>query len=439
MDVRVDEARDDGHALAADDGRAGIAGLPDLGVVADGDDPIAGEGDRRRAGSGRVEREDVGAEHGDIGGAAGSGECGHVPQVAKSFCQHAHDACAKTFCQVLLSASMTRPTIRDVAAAAGVSPTTVSHALNGKGRVDAATRARVEATAVALGYRPSRVAQGLRSGRTGTLGLALPEMPDTAGSAEMIGVDFYLQVAAGATRAAFASDHALLLLPTLRDAADVQRLGLDGAILNDPATNDPRIDAFDAAGVPVVTLDRDLGRPQRPWVASDTQANTRRALDHMAEAGAHRIALLTMAAQWSWLVDTEEAYQAWCTERGREPLVQRSPLNVTDAIAAQNAGALLDRRRPPDAIFTPPERYAVAVGRAAATRGLALGSDLLLAAGVDSHEARTHDPPITALELHPARQGAEAVRLLEAILAGQDPGAPRLVEAELRVRASTRR
>ncbi|XGU21714.1 LacI family DNA-binding transcriptional regulator [Rhodococcus sp. 3Y1] len=51
---------------------------------------------------------------------------------------------------------------------------TVSYALNGKGRVDAATRARVQEVADRLGYRANRSAQNLRSGRTATLGLMLP-------------------------------------------------------------------------------------------------------------------------------------------------------------------------------------------------------------------------------------------------------------------------
>lgn len=65
------------------------------------------------------------------------------------------------------------PTLRDVATAAGVAVSTVSYALNGKGRVDSATRARVQEVADRLGYRANRSAQNLRSGRTATLGLML--------------------------------------------------------------------------------------------------------------------------------------------------------------------------------------------------------------------------------------------------------------------------
>ena len=82
------------------------------------------------------------------------------------------------------------PTLRDVASAAGVAVSTVSYALNGKGRVDAATRARVQEVADRLGYRANRSAQNLRSGRTATLGLMLPA-PDQLSSAEYLNFDWY--------------------------------------------------------------------------------------------------------------------------------------------------------------------------------------------------------------------------------------------------------
>src|SRR6266550_6155811 len=81
---------------------------------------------------------------------------------------------------------MSQPTIHDVAKAAGVSVTTVSHALNGKGRVDPNTRARVAQVVHRLGYRANRHARGLRMGRSGSLGLLLPVSGD-ARSDETLG------------------------------------------------------------------------------------------------------------------------------------------------------------------------------------------------------------------------------------------------------------
>jgi DNA-binding LacI/PurR family transcriptional regulator len=181
-----------------------------------------------------------------------------------------------------------------------------------------------------------------------------------------------------------------------------------------------------------VTIDRDLARPERTWwVGSDTHASTLRVLDHLAEAGARRIALLTLDAPWSWLADSAAAYDEWCAAQGAAPLTVSLPLGSG---AEPAASQLLDTA---DAIFAPPEHFAPAVARAATRRGLRLGADLVLAAGVDSTEARTHHPAITALDLNPQRQGEQAVELLEALLAGGEPSAPRIVAAELRVRPSS--
>src|ERR1051326_5300167 len=121
----------------------------------------------------------------------------------------------------------TRPTIRDVARAAGVSVTTVSHALNGKGRVDPDTRARVAQVTRRLGYRASPHAQGRRMGRSGSLGLLLPISGD-ARSDETLRLDFYMRLAGAAAAAAFSRDSALILLPPVIAGAGLRGLTIDG-------------------------------------------------------------------------------------------------------------------------------------------------------------------------------------------------------------------
>ena len=128
-----------------------------------------------------------------------------------------------------------RVTIRDVAAAVGLSPTTVSHALNGKGRVDPATRDRVAKTAKQLGYRPDRTARRLRSGRSGAIALLLPFVERDIARDEMLALDYYMHLARAAAQAAFVRGHPMLLTPPLRDIDDLRDLGVDGGVVCDPA------------------------------------------------------------------------------------------------------------------------------------------------------------------------------------------------------------
>jgi DNA-binding LacI/PurR family transcriptional regulator len=331
-------------------------------------------------------------------------------------------------------AGRSRVTIGDVARGAGVSPTTVSHALNGKGVVRPATRARVLRTAERLGYLPNSAARNLRNGRTATLGLMFPRE-------QFSGVEYYLQLASAAANAAFARDHGVLLIPPMHGPEQLRRFAVDGAIVSDPGAGDPRLAAFDALGLPTVSIDRDVSRGDDDpwWVAADNVANTRVALDHLVDAGARRVAFLTGDATWGWLDDSLRAYLGWARERGCEPLVATASMAAHERGAAAAAGELLDRPDPADAIFTPPDRFALGVLRAARERGLDVPDRLRIVVGVDSSQARLADPPITAIDLHPDQTGRAAVDMLLARIDGVPVTAPRILPAQLRVRASTAR
>lgn len=99
-----------------------------------------------------------------------------------------------------------RATIRDVAAHAGVSTTTVSHALNGKGRIDPTTRDRVLSAAAEFGYRASRAARALRTRRTHAIAFLVPPFERAPTQTEMLGLDLYMKQASAAAQAAAARE-----------------------------------------------------------------------------------------------------------------------------------------------------------------------------------------------------------------------------------------
>ncbi|MEV4898856.1 LacI family DNA-binding transcriptional regulator [Nonomuraea sp. NPDC055795] len=335
-----------------------------------------------------------------------------------------------------MKTSRARPRIRDVAEAAGVSETTVSHVLNNKGRVDAATRAKVAEVAERLGYRPNSNAKSLRSGRTDTIALLLPVGVDTTNNHHILAVDFYLSLTMNCVEAAFDRDQALLQLPPLRELGDLRRFSIDGGIVVDPVPQDPRVAMFHQLNVPVVTIGRDIARPGDPWwVAADSVASTTAVLDHLAEAGAERVAMLSVDIEWSWFTDAERAYAEWSRARGRDPLLVLAKPDKLPGSAAEAANALLDLR--PDAVYAPPQWLATGLLRAARERGVRVPGDLLVSVGVDSHLARTSEPPLTAVDLDPARTAREAVDLLVRRIEDGEPAGPRLIPVGLRPRAST--
>lgn len=330
-----------------------------------------------------------------------------------------------------------RPTIHDVASAAGVSVTTVSDALNGKGRVDPATRARVAEVVQRLGYRANRHARGLRSGRSGALGLLLPVGADVR-SDEALTLDYYMRLASAAAATTFSHGQALMLLPPRITPDGLRGFAIDGGIVVDPSARDARTTLFGRLGLPVVTIERDLGRSDERWyVATNADVNTRQLLSHLAQRGARRIALLLPRADWAWATETREAYESWIREQGGRPIVARVALTPADESAFDATRRLLERRRPPDAIFVAASRFIPGTLRAAKAAGRDIPGELLLAAGVDGVHAREGEPPVTALDLHPELQAEAAVEMLLARLAGEPAEAPRYVDATLQVRAST--
>jgi DNA-binding LacI/PurR family transcriptional regulator len=331
----------------------------------------------------------------------------------------------------------TRPTIHDVARMAGVSVTTVSHALNGKGRVDPATRSRVALAVRQLGYRANHHARGLRSGKTGSLGLLLPVTGDVRPE-EALSLDFYMRLTSAAAAAAFSREYALMLLPSTIAESGLTGFGIDGGIVVDPSPSDQRVSLLIERGLPVVTIERDHGRPDDPWyVTSATDATTWRMLDHLAKRGAQRIALLVPEPGWGWGSETLSAYTAWTDERA----VPRLAVPVSMVHGERNAfnatRRLLTGAEPPDAIFADAARFVRGVLRGAKAAGRKVPADLLIAAGVDTVAAREGDPPVTALDLHPERQAVAAVEMLVARLTNSPVQAPRHIPATLRPRAST--
>lgn len=332
--------------------------------------------------------------------------------------------------------------IRDVAAAADVSVTTVSHALNNKGRLPESTRELVRETARRLGYRPNPSAQRLVGGHTGLLGLTIAH-PGSTPPATITDVAYFVQLLSAASTTALNRGYALVLSTNDPERTDVWRqTPLDGAVVVDPVTNDPTVTALQAAGTPVVTTGRVLGAPATAtnhWVDNDHVAGTERLLAHLQRAGAERIALVSAPVRTSYTHDLHEAYTSWCAARDVPPQIAivGDDFGVGAGFAA--AAEVLDGDRP-DAILGALDRLALGALLAAQTRDLKVPDDIMIAGYTDSESNLRTDPAITALQLHPGQIGQRAVELLIDLVEDVEPRESQvLVPTRLTARGSTRR
>lgn len=173
-------------------------------------------------------------------------------------------------------------TIRDVARAAGVSASTVSRALANPDVVDPSTRERVTRVADALRYRPNRAAQGLITGRTGNLGLILPDLANP----------FFPSVVKAIQQRAHESDYQVFVADT--DEVPQSELGLvrslakqvDGVILCSPRMKPAELREA-STYVPVVLANRHAGAISS--VTIDSPGGMRSVVDHLADLGHRKI------------------------------------------------------------------------------------------------------------------------------------------------------
>jgi len=324
----------------------------------------------------------------------------------------------------------------DVARAAGVSVTTVSHALSGKGRIPESTRLRVLEQAAAMRYRPNLAARRLAGGRSQLLAIAvsLPgelPMPVTE-------VNYFNQAIHAATARALERSYALVVCPPTPGAEVWSRIPLDGLIVLDPVAGDPMLPELRARSVPLVLVGRDLtGGDGDYCVDNDHLAGTRAALDHLADRGAQRVALLAGDMGDAFTDDCIAAHRAWCVERGVEPVVELVPFGQLSE--PRHAARLFDRPDPPDGVYANEEALGVAMAVAAERAGVRVPQELMVVVAADGQPSGS-PVPLTALELNPARTAEEAVDVLIDLVEGRPPAERlRLIPTRLVERASTQR
>ena len=326
--------------------------------------------------------------------------------------------------------------IKEVAVAAGVSTTTVSHALSGKGRLPESTRERVRQIAADLGYRPSAAARSLASGRTGIIAMTVSGSEDF--TVQVGDLDYFLQVINAATSTALERDYAVTLLPAHWSPETLARVPLDGGIVIDPVRNDPMVQALNGRALPVVTLGRQPDGPDdAPWVDNDHRAGARTMLDHLVESGATRVALLAAQMVSSYEADTLEAYTQWCTRHGVKPCVAQVQAGLSERAAYAETVKLLQGPTPPDAIYATLDRLALGALLGAEAQGLRVPDDVRIGACSESDESRRSRPALTALRLNPELLAAEAIDLLIDLIEGRPTSRQRVVPSVLIPRRST--
>jgi DNA-binding LacI/PurR family transcriptional regulator len=329
-----------------------------------------------------------------------------------------------------LHSSIERPTSIDVARCAGVSQSTVSLVLSGKGRgrVSEATQERVRQCARELGYRPNAAAQALRLGASRAVALLVPDMTNP----------FFSRVLRGAQRAAAEAGYIVILVDTRNDrhwesqSFEALRAGpVDGYMLFE-------VTAPEALGADENVVMMETEAPRRPSVRFDGEAGAAAAFEHLVGLGHRRIGHLAAAFRALTFEHREKSRRRVLTEAGIDPDAQPrvlTPITIDDA--RQNALALLDEN--PTAVFCDDDVIAAGVYLAARERGIRIPDDLSVVGFDDMEFARVLEPPLTTVALDADLLGSKSFELLELRLNGKRTRERVVLPAELLVRGSTAR
>ena len=311
-----------------------------------------------------------------------------------------------------------KPTIRDIAAVAGVSHGTVSRVLNGGHWVSSDARAAVEEAIRTTGYTANHAARSLATGRSGSLAFLLTEPQHL-----LFSDPTFALLLRGAAEALAQRSMTLVLLVagSAAERASVTQYvsagHVDGVLLISSHESDPLIESLLAANVPTVCCGLPLGHQSDvSTVSVDEVGSARTMTRHLLDQGHRRIAMIagphdTPGGKYRLVGFRDELGDAFDAA-----LVEEGDYSSDSGIAAMNR--LLERGAPPDAVFAASDLMAAGAVTALRRAGLRVPEDVAVAGFDDSGLAATHEPPLTTMRQPWDQISERMVALLLDVIAG---------------------
>lgn len=299
-------------------------------------------------------------------------------------------------------------TIYRIANAVGVSPSTVSRAFSRPEMVKAEVRERILTTARELGYAPNRAARGLATGRTGVIGMLVPDVENP----------FFPPLIRAVQVAARDKDADLLLIDSElsasaeQDLVDRIRPQVDGLIIASPRLPSKRLNEV-LAGIPAVIVNRSVRG--LPSVVCDNTTALQEIADHLHKVGHRRFAVLRgPRAAWA-SAHRAQAVRAWAKTKGVE-LVELGPFEAQFQDGRSAGNQIVDSGA--TAVFAFDDLMAAGVLASLSELGETVPTDRSIVGCDDVLLAQTMTPSLTTVKAPFSGMGRAAVDLLGELLAG---------------------
>lgn len=317
-------------------------------------------------------------------------------------------------------------TISDVARRAGVSPVTVSRVINDLGNVSPATRERVGLAIQELGYVPSGVAQSLRSKRTRSLALLVPDIQN----------NFWTTVARGVEDAAQSKGYSVFLCNTDENPTKQRRYldvvisqRVDGVIIAPYDSDAANLTPLRNRDIATVIIDRRIDGWDTDTVNSDSISGARALTQHLISLGHRRIAVITGPATTTTAADRVTGYRMALAEAGLmipdERLIKYGEFR--SSVGERLTHEVFDAGLAPTAIFAANNVIAIGVIAALEKRGLRVPHDIALVCFDDLPNTSLLFPFFTVAAQPVYEVGINAAQLLFSRLESEAPLRPRHV------------
>ena len=312
---------------------------------------------------------------------------------------------------------MTRPTLVDVAARAGVSRATASRVLNGSTSVDARLAKRVNAAVRDLNYVPNQAARALMTQRTNTIALVAAES-DT----RVFGDPFFSGITRGVSQEVSAARRQLTLFMSqgddeLEDVASYLLAGhCDGVLLISQHGHHRIAAELTEAGIPVVIGGRPFDPAMHaPYVDNDNVGGGHLAAQHLrVDRGRRRIATIAGPEDMSAGIDRLVGFTRGLGPDADPDLVARG--EFTSASGAAAMADLLDREPDIDGVFAASDLMAIGALSVLHRRGRRVPEDVSLVGFDDILLASETTPALTTVQQDTVEQGRRMARLLRDII-----------------------